>query len=173
VGFVDSSAKRLWRSRMFEDISLFFWRVPKSSFVYWRNTEVLSNSSYPGRDALLASLVVGDNERYLDLGIMRYGCLSILSRYRTSQTPKSSFVIGVASRSQLLKSPIKYARRALGAHSRYTTSPFSLTLNPNFSKPFVNFSIPPSVSLIVLIHCCALLYLLRRASLNGDSQGSS
>lgn len=51
----------------------------------------------------------------------------------TSKTPKSFLVMGVASRSQLLKSPIRYARRALGAHSRYTTSPFAWTLKPYFS----------------------------------------
>jgi hypothetical protein len=37
----------------------------------------------------------------------------------------------------------------------------------------LNFSRPPSVSSIVLIHCWALEYLLLRASLKGESQGSS
>ena len=36
-----------------------------------------------------------------------------------------------------------------------------------------NLLMPPSVSLMVLIQSCALLYRLRKASLNGASQGSS
>jgi hypothetical protein len=44
-------------------------------------------------------------------------------------------VMGVASRSQLLKSPMRYARKAFGAHSRYTTSPFGWTRKPYFSYP--------------------------------------
>jgi hypothetical protein len=51
----------------------------------------------------------------------------------TSKTPKSFLVIGVASRFQPLKSPMRYARRAFGAHSRYMTSPLGWTMRPNFS----------------------------------------
>lgn len=52
-------------------------------------------------------------------------------------------------------------------------SPLSCTTKPNFSVPLLNFSRPPSVSSIVLIHFWAWLYLLRRASLKGSSHGSS
>lgn len=52
-------------------------------------------------------------------------------------------------------------------------SPFPWTTKPYFSLPLLNFSKPPSVSLIVLIHFWAWLYLLLRASLKGASHGSS
>lgn len=68
---------------------------------------------------------------------------------------------------------MRYALRAFGAHSRYVTSPFSCTMKPNFSVPLLNFSKPPSVSSMVLIHFCAWLYRLRRGSLKGSSHGSS
>ena len=51
----------------------------------------------------------------------------------TSKTPNSFLVIGVASRFQSLKSPIRYARRAFGAHSRYRTSPLGWTRKPKRS----------------------------------------
>ena len=73
----------------------------------------------------------------------------------------------------ILKSPIRYARRAFGAHSRYVMSPFAFKTKPNFSLPLLNFSKPPSVSLMVCIHFWAWANLLRRASLKGESQGSS
>ena len=73
----------------------------------------------------------------------------------------------------ILNSPIRFACVAFGAHSRYVISPFSWTLKPYFSQPLLNFSRPPSVSSIVFIHFCAWLYLLLRASLNGESQGSN
>lgn len=40
-------------------------------------------------------------------------------------------------------------------------------------RTLLNFSNPPSDSSIVLIHCSALAYRCRSASLNGESQGSS
>jgi hypothetical protein len=40
-------------------------------------------------------------------------------------------------------------------------------------RTLLNFSNPPSVSSIVLIHCSALAYRCRSASLKGESQGSS
>ena len=87
--------------------------------------------------------------------------------------PISDKGMGSFDKDVLLKSPTRYARKALGAHSRYVMSPLSWTTKPNFSVPLLNFSRPPSVSSIVLIHFWAWLYLLRRASLKGSSHGSS
>ena len=50
-----------------------------------------------------------------------------------SQTPKSFLVKGCDSLFQPLKSPMRYARSALGAHSRYVMSPLSEKVKPNFS----------------------------------------
>jgi hypothetical protein len=89
------------------------------------------------------------------------------------QTPKLSLCNGVASLSQLLNSPIKDAFSAFGAHSRYVISPLSAKVKPYFSEPLENFSKPPSVSSIVLIQFWALVKRCFKASLKGDSQGSS
>ena len=87
--------------------------------------------------------------------------------------PISDEGMGIFEKDALLKSPTRYARKALGAHSRYVMSPLSWTTKPNFSVPLLNFSRPPSVSSIVLIHFWAWLYLFRRVSLKGSSHGSS
>lgn len=129
----------------------------------------------------------------LDFGVVWYPQPSVFCRQRdlpSSEIPSSHWrsipvpvILGAGPVSihtlprrlgrSILKSPIRYALKAFGAHSRYVTSPFSWTTKPNFSVPLLNFSRPPSVSLIVLIHFWAWLYLLRRASLKGSSHGSS
>lgn len=137
------------------------------------------------------------------------GCPSFAGRV-TSQTPKVSLVIGVASRFQLSENKtlaFLIASLAIDAVVRRTEvadkaclycirCPFPVgdisivmhdepifleSLAPvrdrgtdcSFLLTLLNFSSPPSVSLIVLIQFCALRKRLFSGSLNGPSQGSS
>ena len=79
VGFVDTRALGLGRSLVLPDVLL--GRVPEAGVVYGGDIEVLSHSCDPGWQALLARMVVGDDEGYLDLGVVGDGGLTILARY--------------------------------------------------------------------------------------------
>jgi len=50
-------------------------------------------------------------------------------------TQSISIDCAIENHTFLLKSPIRYARRAAGAHSLYVMSPFELTLKPKRSYP--------------------------------------
>ena len=102
---------------------------------------------------------------------VHWGSVSVPLIFR--QVPMSCEFSNEIEGNSLLKSPMRYARKALGAHSRYVMSPLSWTTKPNILLPLLNFSKPPSVSSIAFIHFSALLYLRRRASLKGSSHGSS
>lgn len=67
MGLVDPSALRLGRSRILEDISLLFGRIPEASVVDWRDAEFLGNSSYPGRYPLLSCVIIRNNKGNLEI----------------------------------------------------------------------------------------------------------
>jgi hypothetical protein len=64
VGFVDAGALGLCGALVLEDVLV--GRVPEAGIVDGRDAEVLGNAGDPGGEALLAGVVVGDDER--DLG---------------------------------------------------------------------------------------------------------
>ena len=79
VGFVDTRALGLGRSLVLPDVLL--GRVPEAGVVYGGDIEVLGHPGDPGWQALVARMVVGYDEGYLDLGVVGDGGLTILARH--------------------------------------------------------------------------------------------
>ena len=86
VGFVDTRALGLGRSLVLPDVLL--GRVPEAGVVYGGDIEVLGHSGDPGWQALLARMVVGYDEGYLDLGVVGDGGLTILARHGNLEDTK-------------------------------------------------------------------------------------
>ena len=59
---IDPSAERLGWALVFEDIFLFFGRVPEPSIVDGGNIEVLGDSFDPSWNPFLTSVIVGDDQ---------------------------------------------------------------------------------------------------------------
>ena len=123
MGLVDACTLGLWWPFVLPYILM--GRVPEAGIVYGGDVEVLGHAGDPGGKALLASMIVGDDKRHLGVSISSdlfflhhhkrtlileswgmVGCPSLPGTV-TSKTPKSFLVMGVASRSQLLKSPMR------------------------------------------------------------------
>jgi hypothetical protein len=121
VGLVDAGALGLRGALVLENVLV--GRVPETGIVDGGDIEVLGDAGDPGGEALLAGVVVGNDkgdlegQRCAELRRDRCSTLSLESwgiagwpltpGTVTSKTPYSSFFMGVASRSQLLKSPIR------------------------------------------------------------------
>jgi hypothetical protein len=63
VGFVDAGALGLRGAFVLPDV--FLWGVPEARIVYGGDAELLGYAGDPGGEALLASVVIGDDEGYL------------------------------------------------------------------------------------------------------------
>lgn len=207
VGFIDASAERLWWLLMLERVALIFWGIPEPCVVHRGHIQVLSDSSDPGWQTFLSGMIIGHNERDLELVISQLAVASspiyfltltleswaiageALTAGRTiSKTPKLSFFISWESRFQLsgleLGPPTKVPfamflteiANEIGAQGIW--GPLSvdnvsiwhdveavlfITLRSELATvcrwichaqhTLLNFSRPPSVSLMVLIQC--------------------
>jgi hypothetical protein len=67
VGLVDASTLWLRGLGVLEGVTLVLRRVPEARIVDGGDVQVLGDSGDPGRNALLSGVVVGYNERDLDL----------------------------------------------------------------------------------------------------------
>ena len=183
VGFVDTCALGLGRPLVLPDVLL--GRVPEAGIVYGGDVEVLGHSGDPGGEALLARMVVGDDERDLDLGVVGNSGLTVLARDRHLED--AEIVLGHGRRiavpaieitnevgAQGIRGPLAVDDVAVGldieAELLVTLGAVSYTALAKVVGMLAreNFSRPPSVSSIVLIHFWALEKRLFSASLKGS-----
>jgi hypothetical protein len=62
MGFIDTGARRLWRTLVLEDIAFVGGWVPEAGVVDGGDGEFLGDARDPGGDALLSGVVVGCDE---------------------------------------------------------------------------------------------------------------
>jgi hypothetical protein len=136
MAFVDLDRFGLLWFGVLPNVALSGGRVPETSIIDWRDGNILCNSSNPCRYPLDA-FAGGEDEGYLDFRVVWNGALAVctggnrnlpntvmvfghwvgISRPIVCEVIVVNIMVRVQSDNDILKSPIKEAFTAFGAHS--------------------------------------------------------